>query len=120
MSSNTTEAMTMGSASESRNFTLFEVVGRIPGAEVDDVIDIGDVDVRKVEDCCEEVEDCCTVEERLGPDVWSVPTVIVVAMPAVEDSVREDGIRMVDVADGRGEAKEPDIRSRLKNGEKAR
>jgi len=96
--------------SERRGFTLLEEGEGLAG--MDGVVAEGGImDVEKVR----EVEGCCTTVE--SEDVESVPTVIVSV--AEEESVRDEGIGMADVADGRGEAKEPDMPSSLKNGEKA-
>lgn len=84
------------------------------GFEVDVVVvaDVLDAVVKNPDDVC------CAVAGRelsAGSDVERVPTIMVVS---VRFEVVEDGIGILDVAEGKGEANEPDMWSSLKNGEK--
>lgn len=105
-SSNTKDVIKAGS--ERRGFTLLEEGEGLADAGVDGVVAEGGImDVEKVR----EVEGCCTTVE--SEDAESVPTVIVSVAEEEEESVRDEGIGMADVADGTGEAKEPDMPSSL-------
>jgi len=90
-------------------------VGAIPDgdavvvADDDDEVDVANFDETGVADR----------EDKGAREVLRVPTVIVaISVFREEERVRLEGMGMVDVADGRGEANDPDIWSSLKSGEK--